>query len=399
MDKQNYGNIGVLDIRNATEKTVSQINFGNIGVVIHNRETSVLLNNLSSGNIGGTVEVEGEFKFITGEISLNKQNNNSGEFRGNILLTGKMIIGNDVTPEDIEKQLGSLLMIGTVVTPKSLQTSIQKKIINFTGKIESYPDGFHVRSGLRLSNEILKSLNDNSNIAVLGAIKAIDEIDEDLFRKKISSIYLTGKIFGYEKNVGLINSVLHEESNANIDLVEDGYRVLEQNVLLERSTLEAWENHKLFCQANVEIKADVDVDLFRNKISALKVKGKIYCPDNIKALVNEKCGGVATNIITYKDNLLKIDDEYVLSPSTLKFLKGLITLVNLGELSIQKDVEAEALFDKFEKVYNYGEIMLHGDQMGAIQAKISENHGDIVDVDQKKSEARTGIGNIGYLKL
>ena len=68
-----------------------------------------------------------------------------------------------------------------------------------------------------------------------------------------------------------------------------------------------------------------------------------------------------------------------------------------GELVIASNVEPSVLTDRLARVYNLGEITCTREHMGAIQARLGLNEGDMIDsagVDTVDESA-----NAGYLVL
>lgn len=56
--KQKIGNVGLLDLRHATEESIKGIeSINNVGVVFYHKENAHLLSSLSIGNIGKSIEL------------------------------------------------------------------------------------------------------------------------------------------------------------------------------------------------------------------------------------------------------------------------------------------------------------------------------------------------------
>ena len=66
-------------------------------------------------------------------------------------------------------------------------------------------------------------------------------------------------------------------------------------------------------------------------------------------------------------------------------------------LTIGADIDPRVLADRLSKVHNLGEIRCTPDQMGAVQARLGINEGELVDSTQ--AEAADAGSNIGYLTL
>jgi len=402
--KKSIGNVGVLDLRSATDKSIEAIaSIGNAGVVLYSKETAHLLPKLSLGNLGSSIEVDsGEFKMITGKISLEKSSM-PGYAKSNLIITGKVVVSNTLSADDIREMVGKLIITGKIVCPKNILAVFQEKIIKLTGKISTYPEDTTLFDrNITINSTFLSGLSAKSKISVLGNIMFDKNIDNDLVRDKLEYIFCDNKIVAHEQHVEILNSIMDQECLGKLEIIPIGFDFINNDFKLDKNTLESWTHAKsLYIAGKLEVNKDVDTHLFDKKISALILKQEIICKNNLRTVVGSKYKDINLEFVTYETDYIFNDGDFEISPSYLKYASDKLVIINNGDLKISKEVDADVLFKKIEKIYNSGEIEAYGDQVGVLQAKLVKNEGDIIDLLAKKVENDDSfsIRNVGYLSL
>jgi len=97
------GNVGILDLRNATETSVAEISrIGNVGAVLYSRETAGLVTGLNIGNVGTSVEVSPDASIVTGLVVFTRDVFKGQEAPLDLVVAGPVVVNPDVPAEDIE---------------------------------------------------------------------------------------------------------------------------------------------------------------------------------------------------------------------------------------------------------------------------------------------------------
>ena len=106
------GNVGHLDLRNASEESVAEIRrIGNVGAIIYSPETAHLIQRLNIGNVGSTLVVPKHTKVATGQTKFDRSYPGSLKEPISLLLVGQLIVEPEVTVEDIEKCVEALYVV------------------------------------------------------------------------------------------------------------------------------------------------------------------------------------------------------------------------------------------------------------------------------------------------
>ena len=174
-NRKSIGNVGVLDIRNATEESVDSIrSIGNVGTIVHSPETARLASRLSIGNVGNYFEVTGDFRTHNGHLTITRD-----FFKGlssplSLVVNGHIQVDADVEPADINANLAGLSINGHLMCPENLVGVIQGKIRNMNGHIQTYVPGDRLYLGrLRIDDTYLRTLPDDSTLTVVGRIVVV----------------------------------------------------------------------------------------------------------------------------------------------------------------------------------------------------------------------------------
>ncbi|MDQ1329059.1 MAG: hypothetical protein QG641_2348 [Candidatus Poribacteria bacterium] len=137
--KKNIGNVGVLDIRKATEESIASIGYiGNIGLLIYSPETAKFILRLNTGNVGGTMEAPPDAKFITGQEEISRDYFKNQKTPLSIAVMGELMVHPDIPIEDIENGLAELRVMGEIYYPEHLASVMGSKLRNITGKSHDY---------------------------------------------------------------------------------------------------------------------------------------------------------------------------------------------------------------------------------------------------------------------
>ncbi len=400
MTKRKIDNIGVLDIRSATEQTIGEIGkIGNVGTVISSPETSHLLSKISIGNMGSSVVITKDYEMFTGKLEL------TPEYLGKLskplylYVTGKLFIRENVLIEDIEKGLGGLIITGKVLCPEKLAPVVQSKIVNQTGKFVSYPnDACFISGPCVLTDAFLRALKPASNLFIDGKLKAVGNIEKQLIEDKIDKIEVAGKVIIDEQYAEIMNKKI--KGAAKIEVIPQDCIYLEDELIIDSISIKKFSNARLHTDLMITFKDDVRSEMLHSRIISIKTTGVIVCNEELREPIVNMCEGLSTTVLYHSGKHIMVEDEYELDASELEFSEGKVTIMVMGELTVAADLAPELLLSKVEFIDNFGEISADPRQIGAIKNKLRTNKGEIIN--NKKVETGDDdvfLSNAGYLKL
>ena len=397
------GNVGTLDIRTATDETVAEIRrVGNVGMVIYSPKTAHLIPRLNIGNMGSAVEVPDDAKFFTGQVDITRDYFKDQEAAQSMAIVGQLLIRPDVPAEELRDGLEKLFVCGQILCPEPLVGIVKSKLQELTGQLRTYGESTKFVLGkLTLDENYLNSLDDNAELLVLGKVDAPDILDDDLLKRKITRLEVTGKIDCRGENQTALRAILDDKGSTKISAIPAGFEPVDGSIVLDDTTLSALPGRRLQCAGSVRIASEVDADSLDQALDELRIAGLLVCPAALKEVASRKCDLFKTKAIFHAGELWLIDDDTELMASRFDYLDGKATLVVNDTLELDPAIDPKVLADRLDRVHNLDTILCTPEQMGALQARMGLNEGQLVDATKEKEEKpkEEGIGNVGTLKL
>jgi hypothetical protein len=393
------GNVGLLDLRKATETSIAEIRrIGNVGMVFYSRETADLVTQLSIGNVGTTLEVSPDAKIMNGPMVFTRDYFRHQEASLDLLVNGPVMVEPDVSAQEIEQGLGELSINGPLLCPDHLMGIMQSKIRHMNGPMISYTSSSRVIMGrLDLDERTLRALEDGTALVVMGSLRLPEVLPDDLLAQKIQKLQVFGSIRCHEENAQVILGRMPEPT-VKIKPIPAGFALVDRPLILDDAVLESLSARRLYCTDRIQIDLGVDDSLLDERVEALVSEDVVICPASLTTVLSRKCDLLKARVIFYEGELWMIDDEADLLASRFDYLEGKATLVVYGDLTVSPQIAPRVLADRLARVHNLGVIRCTPEQMGAIQARMGLSDGELQDATQPRA-ADEGMGNVGYLAL
>jgi len=400
VDGKSIKNVNVLDLRNATEASIGEISsLGNANVVVYTPETAPLLQKLTIENANAMVEVDTGVKVegITGQITI------SGDFFEGydspvfLLVIGQAIVEPDVSIEKIDEALHGIVVIGQLLCPKPLMGAFQSKAVQIIGKTSAYPVLTRiVKGGMVLDVSRLESFEDGTEITVLGSVKIVEPVPNELLKRKLGKLFALSGVRCYEENATALQAQLVDGSG-RLTIIPTGYKVVEKPLWLDQLLLESLSSSKLYCTENVFVDSAVDAATLDKHLEALVCRGTVVSPTTLSGVVTQKCDPLENELLFYEGELWRIEDDETLTAARFDHLESTATLYVSGDLDLDPGLSPDLITKRLSKIHNRGTIRCTSDQMGAVQAKLGLQDGSVVDADADEPEY--WLVNANYLAL
>jgi hypothetical protein len=145
----------------------------------------------------------------------------------------------------------------------------------------------------------------------------------------------------------------------------------------------------------------VTPELLGSALEQIRCTDTIFCPAGLKGALSGKCNLLENSAIFYEGALWLVDGEQTLRAARFDYLDGRATLVVFGELAIDPNVEPRMLADRLASIHNFGQIRCTPEQMGALEARLAVNEGELEDstAPEEPSSGEPAIGNANYLAI
>jgi hypothetical protein len=266
------------------------------------------------------------------------------------------------------------------------------------GHFIPYPDDAKLVGGtLELTAGFLEQLEGPTGFVVIGSLRATEEIPETLMHKA-EYFQVRGSVLCAEKNAEAVRARLRG-GTSEMTIVPSGYRFHEGDLTLDTTALASLAGAKLFCTGNVRFGEDVMADAVEAGLAGLRGLGLIVCPEALKGALKTKLDLVADRVIFYAGQLWLFDQDHTLHASRFDYTEGKITALVTGDLRIAPDVEPDVLADRLLAIHNFGDIRCAPEQMGAIEARLGIQKGDLQEESPDEEREKYDIGNANILAL
>ena len=323
-----------------------------------------------------------------------------------LVIDGQVVVNPDVPAEAIEAGLKELVvMTGPLVYPRHLAGVIQSKLTDFSGMILTYTAPGRISMGrLILSPNELHSLDDETDLIVIGNMNIPRVLENELLAQKVLRLQVTGTIVCHEENAQTLFVAMDRTTvSPEVTTIPTGFELVEKPLVLSAALLEALPQPKLYCTKRILIEKDVEVAALDSRLEALIATDKVICPATLNQVLLKKCNRPETEILFYSGDLMLVDEELTLYASRFEYLPDKLTLVVDNELRMAKDVDPQMIVDRVAAIHNFDEIRCTPEQMGAIQSVLGINDGELLDSTRAKpgrhETVEEGIRNVGYLAL
>jgi hypothetical protein len=398
------GNVGVLDLRTATEASVGEIKrIGNVGTVLISPETKSLLTRINAGNVGSTIEAPAEARLLSGKVIINRNYFKDQPAPLHLIVSGQLVVEPEVQAEDIEKGLNSLHLSGQILCPEHLSGAIQAKVRTLQGQLLTYEGTLRLVLGeLVLDEHTLPTMEDGAQLAVIGEVRVPKVVDNELLARKLGKIRLIGELLCHEENTEVLFCRLEEKTSmAEKTIIPAGFELVETSLVLDAESLNTLPGKRLYCTERIQIEQDVKAQSLDQAVEKLIARDLLLYPRALAETLARKTDLTSTQAIAYEGELWLVEKAAEVPASRFEYLEGKATLVVLGELKIDPEVEPRVLAERLAKVHNKKVIRCTKAQMGAIQARLGLNKGTLRDSarEEEKKAPEEGIGNVGHLKL
>lgn len=394
---QKIGNIGVLNLINATEESLKDIeHINNVGFLLYSSKTAALLTKVNIGNIGKSISLDGEYQLVNGSFTLDAAFLEMEKEEKIVLVNGIMIISNDVTSELLNTAKTSFYANGIIYAPAHLKGSVQALMKTISGSMVTYEGQEPIlKNGtLTVDNGFLQSLSGEENLAINGVLTLDEQLDLNLFSEKINRLDINGVVTLYEQqleafsNKGIINGVQ--------EVIPAGHIKIKSLLSLDSRSIRRFKGQAIFTKKPIIINKDVTRDAFTNAFKSIHSTSYITCHEDIEDLVYESLAKFDTDVYTFTNELRFVsketwsrDDLMLLGDDTILIIDDKLTI---NESPIIED------FSKISSIILKGDIHVPDRQTKAmIQKLVNVSKGTII-VD---SEINHGpeLKNIGELTL
>ncbi|MTD30674.1 hypothetical protein [Planomicrobium sp. YIM 101495] len=401
--KQRIGNVGVLNLLNATEESVQGYEkIGNVGVVLYRTGQSGLLASLNIGNVGKTIEVPDGYSYFNGILTIDAAYVSSLTKQLKMVVNGTVILANDLTAEQLETENMDFIINGTIYVPAHLTGMVSQLFSEGSRSVHTYedtPPRFE-NGAVELSNSYLRAAKGPLHLVVNGTLTLPQDLDMELFNQKISDIEVNGLVTVHAEQEESLHAKMSSAPNGVVQVIPAGYLPLRKSLKLNSRSIRSLKKAKLLTKKPLILEKDLSREAFDAAISRINSKSFIVCHEEIEDLVYEKLDRLETEVLSFDDRFVLIEGDETWTKSRFESFAEPLTLIVNGLLTISSDVTEETVQNSLSSIDLLGEIQVMEPKLfGAVQAKIRANSGELKEQTTEEVNPAAAMQNIGELSL
>jgi hypothetical protein len=396
---QRIGNVGLLNLMNATEESIKGIEkIENVGMVLYRKENAYLLSHLNIGNIGASVELPEGYDFYNGILTINQAYLQSIKEPVKLFVNGLVIVERDVQADQFNPRYLHIVVNGKVYVPSPLSGIASLPFSK--GVVETYegmPPRF-VNGELNLTNSFLNANEEALYLVVNGVLSFSKDLNMDVFSEKVQKLEVNGKITAYEEQAIHLYKKIASLTTCMVELIPEGFEVIKKPLRVNSRSIRRFQNKKLYTKKPIFLEADITREIFETSIPKIHSSSMIICHEQLEDLVYECCSLLDTEVLTYEHNCILITGEEVWSNHQFLSLENPINLIVEGRLVLDSDVQPSTFKEYVKTVDILGKVVVSEKTlMGSLYPLIRLNTGSFEEPNQQEEGAI--LKNVGELSL
>jgi len=396
------GNIGVLNLQNATEESVADIeSIENVGLLIHSEENARLIARMSIGNVGKSIEVPKGCQLITGLFEITEELLESlAELEEPVryMVTGSVLIHRSVTPERLSKAKLAVRAVGIVHVPKALYGAVGSIVQGDKLRLyEEAPPRMEIGTRV-LSNAYLKSLDGPISLFVAGTLILAEDLDLALADGLLKELSVTGMARMRESQAAFFYRKAGSLVGCQVEVIPTGFREIDRLLKLNARSIRRFRAAGLYTRHPVLLDSDVTREALSAAFSRIETSSFLLCREELEDLAYELVPSLEAEVLTYPQDYLYVEDREVLSGAELAALPSPVQLVVEGSLEFAEDVREETLAAKLSGIDIFGTVTVPDSRLkGLLQPYIRTQQGSLRTAGEGSPDRF--LDNIGMLSL
>lgn len=391
-----YKNIGVLDLRKASEAVLSGVTqIESVGMIICLESQSSLIAKIRQNAIGSIIAVPENVQLImhNGEYTVDTAFLESQNAQVMFVINGLVKVEALISQELADK-IHKIFVNGRIVASEESFKYIGSKIQINGENVLLKNDEIYVEGTFELDEMSLMGL-DNQSMLVVNGLKCVHTLPEEDFHEKIKSIRILNDLVADRETMKKIAPKIKDFIKLKKIIVPEGYAFFDQLKLTDEK-IDFLKEENLFVKGKLKITCTAEKlkeKIMNIQANQIEITKETY--DEIKPIIKavEKLKIIDPNVMENMNHLL-LDSDYLNGSSDL-------SLRNYGKLTLKKDITKELFQEKFKAIENYGLIQCPAELHQALMEKVNPNYGMVIQTKEKESlsEDEVVIGSLGYLEL
>ena len=402
MDNRNIviRDIAMVDLTGASAEKLAQIkSISGAALLLLGQDQDV--SGIAIKDVASLIRLPGGVKFKSANGVTTISAADECEDKVYLMANSVLTIEPDVTPEMILSRYSGMMINGIANCSRSVNDALSAIGATVNGRINAYPDG----AILRLNQNVV--LDDDfveGNEPGLYAVNKLIALDADAVEKALAKgigIFTKSVVCAYEARVHVAK--LLKECSPRVTEIPEGFEYADSVRKIDRLRARRLRG-RVFTQNDVELEFNVTADDLK-RLEALHTTGRLTMSQaQLDAFMDLDldCGA-----LTLRDpGDISVDGDYALNAAALESLEGKRRLCVAGDLSLDGDVSAQMLRDKFTSLEVGGDVIAKRD-LWAVLPGLGTIGGVLIEAEklgaapnkEAREEGVTCIEGMAMLKM
>lgn len=402
MDNRNIviRDIAMVDLRGATDEQLSQIkSISRLALLVLNQSQDV--SGIDISGVGSLLKrPDGEnFKITNGSETVSASDVSEGKTY--LMVNGVLTIEPDVTPEMIKSRYAGMMINGVAICSRSVNDALTAIGANVNGKTDVYPDGAVLMMEQTVLLDGAFAEGSAPGTYAVNKVVALDAGAAETALARGISFFTDNVVCAHAARVCALK--LMRECSPDVTEIPDGFEYSDGLKKVDRLRARRLRG-RVFTQNDVELEFAVTADDLK-RLEALHTTGRLTMSQaQLDAFMDLD---LDCDALTLRDpGDISVDGDYALNAAALESLEGKRRLCVAGDLSLDGDVSAQMLRDKFTSLEVGGDVIAKRD-LWAVLPGLGTIGGVLIEAEklgaapnkEEREEGVTCIEGMAMLKM
>ncbi len=372
-------NVGILDARKASPEQLREIGkVVNVGCLVIHPGLKAELLKINLQDVGKMLELDDDYRLHTGPLEISRQMLEDTQDSLKLCVVGPLSLEPDITVELLQEKLSGLCLIGPASVPEHLYGTFMSVARDIVGPVSPLKyAGLRAAGKILITDTYLNGLEDGAELTVAGNVTFAEEVDAELFARKISKLQVVGAIKCLDTQEEMLHKVLTANSVAKIKIIRVDFHYVPGGTMLDTFTIMTVNKQTVSCPGLLILDEEVTPELIKEKDIHFEA-GTLYFPKSVMREMSSRLAPKTKGIPFEPGKLELVASQQCMTQVRLETMPDKVTLVVSGELTIGEEVSIEQLSAKIGVLDNYGEIIASRDQASILQSKLRHDEGSVV---------------------
>ncbi|UTR05843.1 hypothetical protein MM326_17455 [Alkalihalobacillus sp. LMS6] len=387
------GNVALLDLTEATEESIASItHIKNVALLLYTAETAALVPKLSIGNLAQSLKIKENMQVINGYLTVDNQYLEHPKINQVVIVNGVLVFKDDIQFGTIKKSTCAFIVNGVVYAPTSLKGAVAPLITKQSGTTLGFngPEPKIMSGTTHLTTEFVKGLPDQTTLLCNGEVIVDENLDLDVCREKLDTLFVNGKIELYEHHVSTL--LANATVNGTTHTIPTNFKRLEKTFHLSNRSIKRFKQAKVYTASPLIFEKDVTRDSLDQAFTSIHSHSFIFCHEDVEDLIYEKLDRFETDVYTYSDQFLFIEKD-TWHQERFSQLKLPTTILVNQHLTIEDPISSQHIQD--HSIILLGDISVADQETKTvIQEALAENKGRIkcgTDIQENTNYAELSL--------